>query len=399
MNPSSTGWIAKQILLLKKSKTRDTIIQCYNQARNTGFIYGVSVDLITPQPHFIHTWTLEEKTKVNLFDALAYTYKNHHNNLEYFSQTALTFYEKLLNGDQDSTSKTQDERKSQTNLEKIIHTRIKTSDSVLKKNFSAVLINALLYIDVLAFQHYSETSAAPRPYATNLEFLILNVICIAVEQKVKKSGQDQLLLDLFKKSLRYHKNKLPSSLHLESLAFKNLTKTTEKKYILDVASLLFYDDLGWHDKQEHFLYKLAKHLDLSAENVLEAQENLRLFIEKNRAIIPYFNTSYPLKHFYDQTSVMVHTLILRNKKRLLQEIIGSKDLVLLLGKSTYKELSKEERKKVKTQLLDICKGVPSLAIFLLPGGSILLPLLIHYIPELLPSAFDENRIEDNPEEQ
>jgi hypothetical protein len=95
---------------------------------------------------------------------------------------------------------------------------------------------------------------------------------------------------------------------------------------------------------------------------------------------------------------MVSTLILRNKKRLLTEIVGSKDLVMLLGKSTYKDLSKEERRKVKIQLLDICKGVPSLAIFLLPGGSILLPLLIHYIPELLPSAFDENRIENHSEE-
>jgi hypothetical protein len=95
---------------------------------------------------------------------------------------------------------------------------------------------------------------------------------------------------------------------------------------------------------------------------------------------------------------MVSTLILRNKKRLFMEVVGSKDLVMLLGKSTYKDLSKEERKKVNTQLLDICKGVPSLAMFLLPGGSILLPLLIHYIPELLPSAFDENRIDDDSEE-
>jgi hypothetical protein len=31
---------------------------------------------------------------------------------------------------------------------------------------------------------------------------------------------------------------------------------------------------------------------------------------------------------------------------------------------------------------------------MLPGGAILLPLFIKFIPKLLPSAFDDNRIED-----
>jgi hypothetical protein len=65
-------------------------------------------------------------------------------------------------------------------------------------------------------------------------------------------------------------------------------------------------------------------------------------------------------------------------------------LVVLLRKSTLSELSYEEKKKVKKQLLDICKSVPSLTIFLLPGGGLLLPLLIKFIPQLLPSAFNEN---------
>ena len=53
-----------------------------------------------------------------------------------------------------------------------------------------------------------------------------------------------------------------------------------------------------------------------------------------------------------------------------------------------------ETKKVKKQLLDICKTIPSLTIFLLPGGGILLPILVKYIPQLLPSAFNENLEED-----
>jgi hypothetical protein len=64
--------------------------------------------------------------------------------------------------------------------------------------------------------------------------------------------------------------------------------------------------------------------------------------------------------------------------------------MVLLAHSTQRDLDKEEKKKVKKQLLDICKTVPSLTIFLIPGGSLLLPILIKFIPQMLPSSFNEN---------
>jgi hypothetical protein len=38
--------------------------------------------------------------------------------------------------------------------------------------------------------------------------------------------------------------------------------------------------------------------------------------------------------------------------------------------------------------------MPSLAIFMLPGGAILLPLVLKIIPDLVPSAFRDNEIEN-----
>ncbi|GGG98915.1 hypothetical protein GCM10011416_16450 [Polaribacter pacificus] len=87
--------------------------------------------------------------------------------------------------------------------------------------------------------------------------------------------------------------------------------------------------------------------------------------------------------------------IQKNKKRLAKEIKESKELVFLLKKSTQHKLTEEERGKVKQQLFDICKSIPSFAVFMLPGGAILLPLLIKLIPEMLPSAFREDDEELN----
>lgn len=66
----------------------------------------------------------------------------------------------------------------------------------------------------------------------------------------------------------------------------------------------------------------------------------------------------------------------------------------ILRQSTQRKLTDDEQKRVQIQLLDIFKSIPSLAIFILPGGMLLLPLVIKLIPKLLPSAFDDNRIEE-----
>ena len=101
-----------------------------------------------------------------------------------------------------------------------------------------------------------------------------------------------------------------------------------------------------------------------------------------------------VQSFYDNSSLIVSKLISRNSKRLYKELKESKDLVMLLSQSTVRDLNEEEQKQMQEQLLDLLKSIPSLAIFMLPGGAILLPLFIKFIPKLLPSAFDENRIND-----
>ena len=114
------------------------------------------------------------------------------------------------------------------------------------------------------------------------------------------------------------------------------------------------------------------------------------FINKHKKELPFFNLNHPVKQFYNNTQDNIGKLVSRNKTRLIKELSESKELVKLLRKSTQSDLSFEEKKKVKKQLLDICKTIPSLTIFLLPGGGLLLPILIKFIPQLLPSAFNEN---------
>lgn len=85
----------------------------------------------------------------------------------------------------------------------------------------------------------------------------------------------------------------------------------------------------------------------------------------------------------------IKELVQKNKQRLAKELQQSKEAVFLIKKGTHTSLSEEEKEKVKMQLLDICKAIPAFAVFMLPGGALLLPLLIKLIPDILPSAFRE----------
>ena len=86
----------------------------------------------------------------------------------------------------------------------------------------------------------------------------------------------------------------------------------------------------------------------------------------------------------------IKVLLHKNKMRLRQELFQSKEAIYLIKKSINSELSTTEKQKIKVQMLDICTSIPALAVFLLPGGALLLPLLIKLIPDILPSSFRDN---------
>ena len=86
----------------------------------------------------------------------------------------------------------------------------------------------------------------------------------------------------------------------------------------------------------------------------------------------------------------IKELLNKNKVRFLKELEESREVVHLVQKSRKTALTEAEKTKVKEQLLDICKAIPSFAVFMLPGGALLLPLLIKLIPDILPSAFRED---------
>ncbi len=70
-------------------------------------------------------------------------------------------------------------------------------------------------------------------------------------------------------------------------------------------------------------------------------------------------------------------LININKEAILMEVLAIRGLMQLLMKTrnTDEKWTREEKKEVKRHLKNIAKILPAIAIFSLPGGSLLLPIL------------------------
>jgi hypothetical protein len=394
INPSVPGWIGKffseQKITAMELVTENDLF--YYNLRKTGFIYGHIVTLDTKSAIPIQGWFKEEVSKVALFNSLfgVYMVTKKENNWDDFIANAIAFYNTMHPEGFNLFKKILPKNKASLTLEKFIDERVQTNENIISKNFSHLVTNALLFIDVLAFHQYLNYGTIPEKYFKKMEETIVNMVTLALKIKTKKSQYDDLLIKLFEASIRYSKFSKDTNLNLESLQLDYFTNELEKKYLFDIAGMALWSDGDLESNESYFLYQLANKLYLSDEFVQQSINEIDYFITKYKKEIPYFNYSNPVKHFYDQTTQSVVTLISRNKNRLVKEIVQSKELMILLAISTRRELNEREKKKIKKQLLDICKTIPSLTIFILPGGSLILPLLIKFIPTLLPSAFNEN---------
>ncbi|AWA30412.1 hypothetical protein HYN48_10095 [Flavobacterium magnum] len=394
INPSAPGWIDK-FFAEQRSLTLPAVSgpeSLYHRIRKTGLIYGHIVSFDTPRAITPKNKSPEEISKIALLNTL---YAVHNLVLETydaagFLSDAVSFYKALNKTGYNPLKKVLPENSISAELEKIIGERVQTNENPISRNFSHILTNALLFEDVLAFQQYLINGEISGSYMRRLEETVISVVSLALNTKSEKSPYDDLLVRLFESSVRYTKFSKVNISNVEALELEYFGYKLEKYYLIDMAGLAMCSDGIVEESESGFLLKLADIMGIERSFVEESISQTDAFISKYKKEIPYFNYSNPVKHFYDHTTQYVMMLISRNKKRLQKELANNGELMLLLTHSTHRSLDSKEKKKVKKQLLEFCKTVPSLTIFLLPGGSLLLPLLVKFIPKMLPTTFNEN---------
>lgn len=391
INPSINGWIEKYLNQYANEITHyatdeDFFVAC----QNSGLIYGYVVNYHLTSDVDDTKWDTEEKIKVGFLSTLIALYKTKSGeDVDGFIETIIQFYNQIAKGKFSFMKMVLPDANSFQKLESIINERLQTNDNIVTKNFTHMVTNAMLFIDVLAFEFYLKNNTINLDFFKDLERKCLALIMLSLNVKIDKSEYDLMLLKMFENSLRYSKVSKINEAEIFEVIFEGNRSTLENLYLYEVAHMTLLSDGVVYENEQIFLDEFALKLKLNKTKENTGCELVN-FISKYKKELPFFNLNHPVKQFYNNTQDNIGKLVSRNKTRLIKELSESKELVKLLRKSTQHDLSFEEKKKVKKQLLDICKTIPSLTIFLLPGGGLLLPILIKFIPQLLPSAFNEN---------
>jgi len=406
------NWIKKFFALIKEDKITLLGIETQESKENTlrlvcehcGLLYGVpNKNLYTN--HLVEHSTRTEKLQLLFFEGLLLTYTlNRTGNLdqEDFLQSLCSFFKLEL-----SPSKTWLGRKKSPEkallIERAIDERIRVQSSYIDKNYwFNHLTNPFLFIDVIAYHDFLQGKEQADDERQSSIELCLTVLA-GMRRKANAQGvhfSEKLFKNLLNSSgLSDGHIALLGATCLEDSAYQTAKQALVQQELLLYFTLHFLALLHYrHDENletpSEFMVEVGTELGLSSEKIDE------IFWEYRASLSAHSESFYNLLSESETKVITTHLsrkyrrVLGRNKDRLVQELKESQELVYLIRQSAKRELTAEEKEKVKEQSLDLLKTVPSIGIYLLPGGSLWLPIVLKLIPELLPSAFKENEVEE-----
>lgn len=413
ISPGSKNWISFFFHLRQQGELNigfkfksHSLEECMHYIFNqTGLLYGHPVsNLYCPEKYVSHL-TSDEKLKLLLFENLFFTYnyfnKSNKESHDDFIDALLSFYENYAQGI--SAWDFNFDQKKINKIEKIINERIKIkskiSDGHYWLNQSS---NGLVFVDVLLFAiHLEKDGFNPKKTHENIVFNVLLYMTKSAQiDGVIEDKELRLLMYLLQSSNLEDSRRKQLEAFIKNTFEENFTISTpskllHRKFIFELCVFLNYGTHQVKPAEDQKLKGIGKQLGLTNEEIEEASLFSRTFIFKNRSKLSIINQEKSLSIFYKNIQNKWSRILGRNKEKLFSELKESKEFMDLVSKSTLRELSSEEKEQMRKQFYDILKTMPSLAIFMLPGGAVLLPMITKLFPELLPSSFQENTFDDD----
>lgn len=422
LHPGSNGWIKKYFSILENyesylNKYPGTILGpeelIYGYLQPTGILYGYPTKFVFLQDEYLSKWTSEETFKVILLEGLIlidHIQKGKFDrvSLEKSLESFVRFYE---------STELEKSKKSWLNfkglsvyekLESIIDQRVDIKARFSNKLWTSYLYNSLLFHDLLLYHDYNQ-GADPKLLREKRGEVMLDMVkVVAAAANVDGDPEDEeykifevfiASADLDDERHQIAEDFFKNRKSLDDIEFKYEKSWLLCRYILELAILTVWSDQQVVDSEHEFLNKLIQKLGIAEEEKDKSFIAIQSFVYKNQSKIPFLQDKNDMSMLMSGATDRWAKILGRSKDKLAIELSQSKELVALIAKSTTGDLSKDERDKVKRQFKDLARTIPSLGLFLLPGGSLLLPIILKIIPDLVPSAFRVNEVKEKDEKK
>jgi hypothetical protein len=186
----------------------------------------------------------------------------------------------------------------------------------------------------------------------------------------------------------------------EAIAASIRSKRT-RTFLLEQVVLGALAD-GWRSpKERQFLRKLAQTLGIPEDELARIEADLAEFYAAQPDFVDRFRVQDRLADLREQLLGTLDDIVERNWSVLVYEARQGRELTHALSiLARGGTLTLEQRRRLREQLLDVAKTIPSLALFAAPGGLLLTMALSKVLPQsFLPSILSDRRRDDAPVER
>lgn len=415
--PSSKGWVRKYFSIMKNYESfiqqmadvpMDPEEIIYSYIQPTGVMYGYPIGLLFLPENEESNFTAQDKFKLLLLEGLMLMDHINHGQFNYHSlEESLENFVKFYEGSEIQLAKKGwfDFKGLDTfqKIESIINNRVDIKTSFSHKLWTSYLYNSLIFTDLLLYYEYSQGIDAESLKSKRLDIMldVIKVIALAAHADGELQDEEQAIFDVFMASANLDEEHFAMAEDfwkggktLNDLNFNYSLSWLLKRYFIEIAVLTVWSDLHVSENEQEFLDALSDKLNVHIEEKDKSFIAIQTFVLENHKSIPFFKGNNDVELLMNGATERWRNIILRNRDKIATELKESKELVSLIKKSRSEELSKEEKEKVKTQFKDLARTIPSLTLFLLPGGSLLLPIVLKLIPDLIPTAFRSNQLDE-----
>ncbi|MGG5507788.1 MULTISPECIES: LETM1-related biofilm-associated protein [unclassified Myroides] len=377
MNPSTTGWIKKYFAEHDKYAIfkATNVEELAHEIRTTGFSFGQINASGFPDIYTSFNYTQEEFAKICFLQLLEkiYFFQYPTHSTEEFIRQLLDFYQLFVPHKTNFFTSLFEDKNTYARLEHLFAIKWKENFFSQSKSNSIALNLLVLSIYLLTFETYLAGKIHPNLYHVYIEDLI---------QAILNQTNHQKNADL-------HRVDNPNDFSIDEI-MEVQSSYLEMSILLDLVLCS-----SWNNETKTLTLPNCEvapfeRLSFSAEQIEDSRTCFMRFVQQNDYNYVFLKSSNLFNNMINNSTNYVEFLVSRNKGRILKEIQKNKQLMQLLMDSTHRNLDMQEKKLIKKQTLEVIKTIPSLAIFLLPGGTILLPIILKFIPSLLPSSFNEN---------
>ena len=416
LSPGAKGWINKYFDLVEKEVINLTIDRppelrklhfMHLTLGESGITFGYPIDLIFAKELETREWTTREKLKLLLFEAQLFVYLQIHLdepfNKDAFLNKLYAFYHYHNASSIKKLLKMFSRPNREERIEEVLRDRTSIESNYFENKWWVnTLSNAFIYLDVILFDDYlhwhrEEAIKNYSSYAKNaLIALTLSAYSDGLVEKHEKKLFDVYLASA---NLNDESRDLVKSKFINGASFNDFSLYIPnhwllKRFLFDLSALNIFSHQELMDKETKFLEELAVNLEVKEEEMEESFGMIENFVLKAQHKAEFLSNNSSYEKVYRSLIGRWTKVLERNKDRIAEELKESKELVSLVNKSRKKELTLKEKEAVKKQFKDIVRSIPALAIFMIPGGTLLLPIVLKVIPDLIPSAFRENELDD-----